>query len=215
MAIAKICGLSTPEALDAALAGGAGFVGFLFFPASPRRITVEAAGRLAVRARGRARIVAVTVDPDNDLIVRLRSELQPDFIQLHGDETPARVAEAAALSGSGVIKAIPVSQVSDLAPAAAYEAVADHLMFDARAPETASRPGGHGAAFDWSLLSGRPFAKPWFLAGGLDPDNVTAAIAASGAPMVDVSSGVEGLGGIKDPALIGRFLAAAQATSRA
>jgi phosphoribosylanthranilate isomerase len=215
MAIAKICGLSTPPALEAALDGGAAFVGFNFFPASPRWISIEAAVALAAIARGRSRIVAVTVDPTDELLATIRAQLQPDFIQLHGAETPGRVAEVAALGGAGVIKVIQVREASDLAAADDYQFLAGHLMFDARAPAAASRPGGHGAPFDWSLLSGRRFARPWFLAGGLDPDNVATAIAVSGAPMVDVSSGVEGPGGLKDPALIGLFLAAAQASPRA
>jgi phosphoribosylanthranilate isomerase len=159
--------------------------------------------------------VAVTVDPTDELLATIRAQLHPDFIQLHGAEAPGRVAEVAALSGAGVIKVIQVREASDLAAADDFQFVAEHLMFDARAPVAASRPGGHGAPFDWSLLSGRRYARPWFLAGGLDPDNVATAIAVSGAPMVDVSSGVEGPGGLKDPALIGRFLAAAQASPRA
>ncbi|HEY1560040.1 MAG TPA: phosphoribosylanthranilate isomerase [Caulobacteraceae bacterium] len=212
MAIAKICGITTPEALDAALVGGAAFVGLMFFPASPRRIDVEAAARLATRARGRAKIVAVTVDPDDALIVELRSVLRPDFLQLHGRESPRRVIETKAIADAGVIKVIPIAMASDLEAAPIYQHVADHLMFETKAPEGASRPGGHGATFDWSLVSRLRSARPWFLAGGLDPDNVAAAIAISGAPMVDVSSGVEGPGGLKDPALIGRFLAAAHAS---
>ena len=215
MAIAKICGLTTPEAVDASLAGGAAFVGFMFFPASPRLITIEAAARLAARARDRAKIAAVTVDPDDALLVELKSALRPDFIQLHGRESPRRVAETKAIADAGVIKVIPIATASDLEAAATYQEVAEHLMFETKPPDGASRPGGHGATFDWSLLSGLRFARPWFLAGGLDPDNVAAAVAISGAPMVDVSSGVEGPGGLKDPALIGRFLAAAQASPRA
>lgn len=215
MAIAKICGLSTPEAVEAALAGGAAYAGFMFFAASPRNVSIETAAALAEPARGRMKVVAVTVDPDDALVLRLRAELRPDYIQLHGREPPARVAEVARLAGAGTIKVIPVSTASDVEQAAAYESAADLLMFDTKAPAEASRPGGHGASFDWTLLAGRSFVRPWLLAGGLTPDNVTAAIAASGAPIVDVSSGVEGPGGLKDPALIGRFLAAAQATSRA
>ncbi len=215
MAIAKICGLSSPEAMAAALDGGAAFVGFVFFDASPRRITIDVARRLAALARGRAKIVAVTVDPDDDLLVSLRKAFKPDFIQLHGGESPQRARQAKAIADAGVIKVIPIATASDVGAAGAYHDVADHLMFETKAPKDASRPGGHGAAFDWSLLSGRRFARPWFLAGGLNPENVAAAVAASGAPMVDVSSGVEGTGGLKEPALIGRFLAAAQATSRA
>ncbi|MGH7022413.1 MAG: phosphoribosylanthranilate isomerase [Caulobacteraceae bacterium] len=208
MALAKICGLSTRPALEAALVGGAAFVGFMLFPASPRRVTIAQAAELAGVARGRASIVAVTVDPDDALIDALIADLAPDFIQLHGAETPERVREIAG-RGAGVIKAVAVTGEADLVAARPYEAVADHLMFDARAPDGAARPGGHGTAFDWTVLAGRRFARPWFLAGGLDADNVAVAVAASGAPMVDVSSGVEGTGGLKDPALIARFLAEA------
>ncbi len=204
----KICGLSTGETVAAALAGGAAYIGFMFFAASPRAVTAEAAERLARPARGRARIVAVTVDPDDALIGTLRDTLAPDLIQLHGAETPRRAREIALLAGVGVIKVITVSVGADLAAADGFEDVADHLMFDARTPADAGRPGGAGTRFDWSLLAGRRYAHPWFLAGGLDPSNVADALAASGAPMVDVSSGVERGAGLKDPALIRAFLEA-------
>jgi phosphoribosylanthranilate isomerase len=204
----KICGLSTPEAVRAALDGKAGYVGFIFFPQSPRHVTPEAAARLAQPARGRARIVAVVVDPDDDGLERITTALKPDLIQLHGRETPARAAAIAARAGVGVIKALPVSEAADLDAAAAFEAVADHLMFDARPPKDAALPGGVGASFDWTLLKGRRFARPWFLAGGLDPWNVGEAVRASSAPLVDVSSGVERGAGLKDPGLISAFLEA-------
>ena len=213
MTLTKICGLSTPSAVDAALSGGAAFVVLMLFAASPRQVTIAAAAELAAMARGRAKVVAVTVDPDDDLIDALTAGLAPDHIQLHGRESPARVAEIAARSGAGVIKVIPVSGAADLEDAATFEDTADHLMFDAKAPAAATRPGGRGEAFDWTLLAGRRFQRPWFLAGGLTTVNVAGAIAASGAPMVDVSSGVEGSGGLKDPALIARFLAAVAAVS--
>jgi len=206
----KICGLTTPEAVDAALAGGAAFLGFNFFAASPRSITPEAAARLAQRARGEAAIVAVTVDPDDALIDRLRVTLGPDFVQLHGDESPSRSLDVAQRCKSGLIKSIPVAEPHDLDRAADFEAVADHLMFDSRPSASADRPGGTGASFDWSLLAGRRFARPWFLAGGLNPWNVAEAARLSGAPMADVSSGVERGPGLKDPALIRAFLQAAR-----
>ncbi|HXV00869.1 MAG TPA: phosphoribosylanthranilate isomerase [Caulobacteraceae bacterium] len=212
MALAKICGLSTAPAVEAALAGGAAFLGFMLFEASPRDVRPSLAGRLAAPARSKARIVAVTVDPDDEFLARLMAELTPDLIQLHGAETPHRVREIAVRTGAAVIKAVPVSTAGDLDAARVYDGVADHLMFDARPPTDASRPGGHGAAFDWALLAGRRFERPWFLAGGLDPWNVAAAIAASSAPMVDVSSGVERGPGLKDPALIIRFLGAVGAS---
>jgi phosphoribosylanthranilate isomerase len=186
--------------------GGAGFVGFMFFDRSPRNITLQEAARLAQPVRGRLRIVAVIVDPDDALVDEIARELRPDLIQLHGKETPARVHEVAARSGAGVIKAISVSGPEDLANASAYAEAADHLMFDAKLPPGADRPGGGGAPFDWSILSGRRFARPWFLAGGLDPWNVAEALRVTGAPLVDVSSGVERGPGLKDPALIRAFL---------
>jgi phosphoribosylanthranilate isomerase len=208
MTLAKICGLSTPETVAAALAGKAAYLGFMFFEKSPRNITPQAAARLAAQARGKAKIVAVTVDPDDALLRELAETLRPDFIQLHGRETPPRVREAAMRTGAGTIKVIPIGEEADLAKLRYFEAVADHLMLDAKAPPGADRPGGHGAAFDWSLTYGRKFARPWFLAGGLDPYNVVEAIRLSGAPIVDVSSGVERGAGLKDPPLIEAFLQA-------
>ena len=206
MALVKICGLSTRPALEAALDGGAAFVGLMFFAGSPRYVSIGEAAMLAKLARGRAKVVAVTVDPADELITRLMAQVGPDFIQLHGAESPRRVREIAARAP--VIKVMPVSESGDLAETDAYEEVAAHLMFDAKAPADASRPGGLGEPFDWTLLAGRRFRRPWFLAGGLTPDNVADAIRASSAPMVDVSSGVEGPSGLKQPALITRFLAA-------
>jgi phosphoribosylanthranilate isomerase len=213
MAKAKICGLTSPEAVQAALDGGAAYVGFVFFGKSPRNLDPELAARLAAPARGRARIVAVTVDPDDALLDRVMASLRPDVIQLHGRESPARVAAIRERTGAAVMKAVPIAEASDLAAADAYEPVADHLMFDAKAPPGAPRPGGNGEGFDWSLVQGRRFDRPWFLAGGLDPWNIGAAIAASGAPLVDVSSGVERGPGYKDPALITAFLEAVRRSS--
>jgi len=206
MTQAKICGLSTPETVDAALAGGAAFLGFMFFDASPRNVGPEAAARLARPARNKAGIVAVMVDPDDETLDRIVGHLRPDLIQLHGKEDPARVAAVARRTGAKTIKVLPVSESADLDSARAYETVADHLMFDAKPPKDAARPGGLGEPFDWSLLIGRRFQRPWFLAGGLDPWNVTEAARLSGAPLVDVSSGVERGAGLKDPALISAFL---------
>jgi phosphoribosylanthranilate isomerase len=203
---AKICGLSTSEAVAAALAGGAAMVGFVFFNASPRRVTVEAADRLAAPARGKARVAAVVVDPDDALLDRLSSGLQPDLIQLHGRETPERVRDIRQRTGAEVIKAIPVAEIEDLGAAARFEGVVDHLMFDAKAPKDSAIPGGVGIRFDWDMLKGRRFERPWFLAGGLDPWNVGEAISRTSAPLVDVSSGVERGPGLKDPALISAFL---------
>ena len=203
----KICGLSTPEAVSAAVDGGAGWIGFMFFDKSPRNIAPDAAGRLAPPARAKnVKVVAVLVDPSDNEVDAVVAGLAPDLLQLHGKETPARVREIGQRSGRGLIKVLSVSEASDLAPASAYETLVDHLMFDAKAPKDADRPGGLGEPFDWTLLSGRRFARPWFLAGGLDPWNVAGAIAASGAPLLDVSSGVERGPGLKDPALITAFL---------
>lgn len=203
---AKICGVSTPEAVRAALDGGAGWLGFVFFPKSPRNLALEAAARLAEPVRGRARIVALTVDPTDAQVDDIARVLRPDLIQLHGRESPARTREVGARAGAGVIKALPVSESADLAAAEAYESVVEHLMFDAKPAKDAALPGGSGRAFDWSLMAGRRFQRPWFLAGGLDPWNVAEAVRASGAPLVDVSSGVERGPGLKDPGLIAAFL---------
>jgi len=204
----KICGLTTPETLDAALDGGAAFVGAVLYPKSPRHLEPLHAATLFDRARGRAKVVAVTVDADDALLTRIALILKPDLIQLHGHETPARALRVRELTGAGIIRALTVSGAADIDAAAAWEPVADHLMFDARPPQGSSLPGGVGASFDWSLLAGRSFGKPWFLAGGLNPDNVAGAVAVTGAPMVDVSSGVESAPGVKDIALIKAFLKA-------
>jgi phosphoribosylanthranilate isomerase len=151
-------------------------------------------------------VTALTVAPTDELVDRLATVLRPDFIQLHGKEPPARVREVAQRSGAQVIKVLPVSEARDIDAAAAYEPVAAHLMFEGKPPKDSALPGGVGARFDWTLLSGRRFARPWFLAGGLDPWNVAEAVRLSGAPLVDVSSGVERGPGLKDPALIQTFL---------
>ena len=207
---AKICGVTTPEAVRAALDGGAAYLGFMFFAASPRNLGIEAAARLAEPVRGRAKIVAIAVDPSDAELDRIAAVLKPDFIQLHGRETPSRVREAAVRSGAAVIKAVAVGEAADLDAAASYETVAEHLMFDARPPKGATQSGGTGSVFDWSLLAGRRFRRPWFLAGGLDPWNLAEAVQQSGAKLVDVSSGVERGPGLKDPALITAFLDAAR-----
>jgi len=204
---AKICGVTTPEAVRAALDGGAAYLGFMFFPKSPRNIAPDAAARLAPPARAKGvKIVAVVVDPSDNEVDAIVADLSPDLIQLHGKETPARVRELAQRSGRGIIKVMPVAEASDFTAARAYEPLVDHLMFETKPPKDADRPGGLGVAFDWTLLEGRRFQRPWFLAGGLNPWNVGEAVAASKAPLVDVSSGVERGPGLKDPALITAFL---------
>jgi phosphoribosylanthranilate isomerase len=208
MTRAKICGLTTPDTLDAALAGGAAFVGAVVFPKSPRHIEPLHAATLFERARGRAKVVAVTVDADDALLTEIALILKPDLIQLHGSETSTRAMEVRTLTGAGIIKALPIQVHEDFAEADDWEPFADHLMFDARPPQGSDRPGGVGARFDWTLLAGRAWRHPWFVAGGLTPDNVVEAVRISGAPMVDVSSGVESAPGVKDPALIAAFLGA-------
>lgn len=206
MTRAKICGLTTPETLDAALTGGAAFVGAVVFPKSPRHIAPLHAATLFERARNRAGIVAVTVDADDALLTEIALILKPDLIQLHGAETPERAAQVRALTGAGIIRALSVQTAADIEAAALWEPVVNHLMFDAKPPEGSALPGGVGVSFDWALLAGRSFRAPWFLAGGLDPANVGAAVRISGAPLVDVSSGVESAPGVKDPARIAAFL---------
>jgi phosphoribosylanthranilate isomerase len=206
----KICGISTPEAVTAALEGGAAYLGFMFFEKSPRNIAPEAAWRLAQPARGKARVVAVLVDPSDAEADRIAQILKPDLIQLHGKETPARARALGQRTGAGIVKVVPVSEDADLDGAREFETVAEHLMFETKPPKDADRPGGLGQAFDWTLLAGRKFQRPWFLAGGLDPWNLTQAVQQSGAPLLDVSSGVERGAGLKDPALIRAFLDAAK-----
>lgn len=207
---AKICGISTPEAVTAALGGGAAFLGFMFFEKSPRNVAPDAAWRLAQPVRGKAKVVAVMVDPDDAAVDRVAKGLQPDLIQLHGKETPSRARAIAERTGAGVIKVVPVSEAADIQAARQFESVVDHLMFETKPAKEAERPGGLGVPFDWTLLAGRRFERPWFLAGGLDPWNLTEAVRQSGAPLLDVSSGVERGAGLKDPALIAAFLDAAK-----
>ena len=211
MAEVKICGLSTPETVAAALDAGADLVGFMFFARSPRNVSAEKAAELAAAARGRAGIVAVVVDADDAAITGINATLGPDMFQVHGSETPARVAVIRRLTGKPVIKTIKVSGATDIAAASAYAKVADLILYDAKAPESLGRalPGGNGLAFDWTLLgSGKPQA--FMLAGGLNPANVANAIRVTGAPIVDVSSGVESAPGVKDIGLIRKFIEAAK-----
>ncbi len=213
--IVKICGLSTEETLDAALDAGAGMVGLNFFPKSPRFVSLAYGTRLAARARGRTEIVALTVDMDDRDIAGLVDAVKPDWLQLHGMETPNRVAAVRATFGLPVMKALPIADRTDLARAAEFERVADRLLLDARPPKGADRPGGHGQPFDWTLLAGYRPAKPYLLAGGLTPDTVADAIRITGAPGVDVSSGVETAPGLKDATLIRAFVAAARQAAAA
>jgi phosphoribosylanthranilate isomerase len=208
----KICGLKTEAALEVALAGGADYVGLVFFPPSPRNLAPEGVARsLAARARGRAEIVTLMVDPDDALIEAVVASADPDILQLHGEETPERVAEVRRRWGKPVMKAIKVGTAADAEVALGYRGSADLILFDARAPLESTRPGGNGAPFDWRALLGVKDEVAYMLSGGLTPDNVADAIRATGAGMVDVSSGVEVRPGEKDPDLIRRFLKAAKA----
>jgi phosphoribosylanthranilate isomerase len=207
----KICGITSVEAADAAVRAGADFAGLMFNPASPRNLAPEAARSLAERMRGRTRLVLVLCDPDDEALLLAARAVKPDVIQLHGKEAPDRVAQIRGRFSIEVMKVISVAEASDLAGVPAYEAVADMLLFDAKAPAGAARSGGHGSAFDWQLLRGRRFTRPWLLAGGLNAENVARAIATSGAPGVDVSSGVETAPGKKSAELIAAFVANARA----
>ena len=208
--IVKICGLSTPEALDVALDEGADMVGFVFFPPSPRHLSHDAARSLGRRVRDRALKVALTVDADDAMFDALVEALQPDQLQLHGKESPARVAALKKRFGLPVMKAIAVETKADLATMAPYAGIADRLLFDARAPREATRPGGLGKTFDWHLLENIDPGVPFMLSGGLDADNVADALRITHAPGVDVSSGVERAPGEKDPDKIRAFIRAAR-----
>jgi phosphoribosylanthranilate isomerase len=207
----KICGLTTPEAVDAALDAGADMIGFVFFAKSPRHISPEAAGRLASPARGRASVVALTVDADDAALDAVMTGLAPDILQLHGHETPERAAELRSRLGVPTMKALGVAEPGDLAAIPTYAAVCDRLLIDAKPPKGGALPGGNGVAFDWRLVKGLAPGRPWLLAGGLTPQNVAQALALTGAPGVDVSSGVESTPGVKDLAKIAAFVAAAKA----
>jgi phosphoribosylanthranilate isomerase len=205
----KICGLNSAAAADAAARAGAEFGGLNFFPRSPRAVPLEAGAQLAVQLRDRLKVVAVVVDADDAGLARIVESVKPDYLQLHGRETVARAAAVKSRFGIPLIKAFPVASAEDLSAADAYAEMADLFLFDAK-PANDDRPGGHGAAFDWRILSGRRFSRPWLLAGGLTPGNVARAIEVSGAEMVDVSSGVESAPGVKSENLIDDFIAAAR-----
>jgi phosphoribosylanthranilate isomerase len=208
--LVKICGLSAPAALDVALDAGADMVGFVFFPPSPRNLDFAAARPLGERVRGRAQKVALTVDADDAFLDAVVEALRPDLLQLHGQETPQRVEALRRRFGLPVMKAIAVETKSDLAAVAAYNEVADRLLFDARAPRDATRPGGLGKAFDWHLLEKIDPGVPFMLSGGLDAGNVAEALRITRAPGVDVSSGVERAPGVKDADKIRAFVRAAR-----
>jgi phosphoribosylanthranilate isomerase len=211
----KICGLKTPDALDAALEAGADMVGFVFFPPSPRNLGIEAARVLGERVQGRARKVALSVDATDAELERVVEALKPDMLQLHGKETPERVVAVRSRFGLPVMKALPIEQKSDLAPIRVYEKVVDWMLFDGRAPREATRPGGLGKTFDWALLENLDLKIRFMLSGGLDAGNVAEALRVTRAPAVDVSSGVERAPGEKDPDKIRVFIRAARIADNA
>lgn len=207
----KICGLSTSDTLDAALAAGADLVGFVRFPRSPRHVALEHGAALSRQAAGKAGRVLLMVDPTDRELGEAVAAIAPDIVQLHGGETPERVAAIRARCGIPVMKAIGVAEAADLKHILAYRAVTGRILLDAKAPRGAALPGGNGLAFDWSLLADLDRPGDIMLSGGLDPANVAEAIARTGVGAVDVSSGVETAPGAKDPDRIAAFVAAARA----
>ncbi|WP_170465675.1 phosphoribosylanthranilate isomerase [Ruegeria arenilitoris] len=206
----KICGLTAPAHVRAAAEAGARYVGFVFFPKSPRHLELDKAAELAQLVPAGVAKVALTVNASDEDLDRIVTEVPLDMLQLHGKETPERVSEVRGKFGLPVMKAIGVAEAEDLSAIDLYSEVADQLLIDAKPPRTSELPGGNGLAFDWRLLAGRKYwQKPWMLAGGLTPDNVAEAIRMTGASQVDVSSGVESAPGIKDPMKISEFIQAA------
>jgi len=207
----KICGLSDEASVDVAVGAGARHVGFVFFEASPRAVAPARAGELAARVPAGVTRVGLVVDASDSVIDPVVAQVGLDMLQLHGRESPERVAKVRQRFGLPVMKAVAIAGSDDLALAREYEDTADMLLFDAKAPRWATRPGGNAEPFDWSLLGGSTWSVPWFLAGGLTPDNLADAVAATGAERLDVSSGVESVPGVKDHDLIRAFIETAQA----
>jgi phosphoribosylanthranilate isomerase len=210
--IVKICGLSTRETLDAALDAGADMVGFVFFPPSPRHLGLETARDLGQQVKRRATKVALTVDADDATLADIVDALAPDILQLHGSETVERLSDIKQKFGLQVMKVIAVETAADLAPLPGFAAAADRILFDARAPKQATRPGGLGAVFDWHVLEKLDLKLPFMVSGGLTAGNVADAVRITRAGGVDVSSGVERSPGVKDPEMIRAFIRAARAT---
>jgi phosphoribosylanthranilate isomerase len=208
----KICGLSTRDTLDAALTAGADMVGFVFFPRSPRRIGLDVARDLGRQAKGRAIKVALSVDADDALLDNSIDALQPQILQLHGNESIARIRDIKQKFGLPVMKAIAIETAADLATLPGYAAICDRILFDAKPPKDATRPGGLGASFDWNLLSNVDLKIPFMVSGGLNAENVAEAVRVTRAGGVDVSSGVESAPGIKDPEMIRAFIRATRAS---
>lgn len=206
----KICGINSPKALDAVLEQRADYAGLVFFPPSPRHLALRDAAMLGERAAGRTKLVGLFVDADDAMIAEALAAARLDVVQLHGKESPERVAQVKARFGLPVWKALSIASAADVAAAARYDGAADLLLFDAKAPKGAALPGGLGLVFDWSLLAARRGPTPWGLAGGLSPANVGEAVRATGTGLVDVSSGVESAPGVKDESLIRAFCRAAR-----
>lgn len=204
----KICGLSTPEQLRWAVDAGARYVGFMFFERSPRNVTVETAGALALDVPPGVAKVAVMVDPDDATLEAITAAVPLDMLQLHGAESPERVAAIRARTSLPVMKAVGIAGADDIKRLESYYPVADQILVDAKPPKDAALPGGMGMPFDWTLIQGHHFQRPWMLAGGLTPQNVGLALRLTGAPQLDVSSGVESAPGVKDEGLIRAFMAA-------
>jgi phosphoribosylanthranilate isomerase len=210
--LVKICGLNSLAALDAALQAGADLVGFVRYPRSPRHLTLDEGRELSARAKGKAVRVALTVDADDEELANILEALDPDLLQLHGEETPERVAEVRSRFGRAVVKAVGIAEKADLGRLAAYAEIADRILLDAKPPKTAEAlPGGNGLSFDWRLVAGLDPKLSFMLSGGLAPENVAAAIGLTGARALDVSSGVERAPGEKDPERIEAFVRAARA----
>jgi phosphoribosylanthranilate isomerase len=209
--LVKICGLSTRETLDVALDAGADMVGFVFFPPSPRHLSLELGRELGRQVKKRALKVALTVDADDATLDNIMDALSPDILQLHGKESVARLRDIKQKFGRPVMKAVPVETAADLAVLPGYAAVADRILFDARPPKDATRPGGLGAPFDWHLLENLELKVPYMVSGGLHTGNVAEAVRVTRAGGVDVSSGVESAPGVKDPELIKAFICASRA----
>jgi phosphoribosylanthranilate isomerase len=207
----KICGLKTDAAMAAALAGGASHVGFIFFAKSPRYVEPVEAGRLRRAAAGKAKAVAVTVDADDAFLDEIVARVRPDMLQLHGSETPERVAALKARHGLPVMKALSISEAGDLARIKPFIGIADRFLFDAKPPKGSQLPGGNGVAFDWRILAGLDAGVDYMLSGGLNAANIGDALRLADPPGIDISSGVESAPGLKDPALIEQFFRAARA----
>ena len=210
----KICGLKTLEALDAAIGAGADYIGLVHFSRSPRHVSLEQAAELAKLAHGRVRSVLLLVNPDDELVKNAARIVAPDYIQLHGDESAQRVRAIRKQANIPIIKAVKVGNSADVEAASAYEDAADMLLFDARPPKDSPLPGGNGVAFDWEALTGFEARQKYMLSGGLDPETVAKAVKRTGAPIVDVSSGVEQAPGVKDVNRIRQFIERAKAVDR-